>query len=99
MAFPGKRNPIPEPIAVIALPIRLRIKKASMALVNIVMALLRVPPAPDTAAKAGTLTLVVPSLIELGILKFAAPVEMTVSFGAHGTFQDLNPDLPAVALA
>jgi hypothetical protein len=52
-----------------ALPIRLRRKKARIALVKIVTALVTVPPAPDTEAKIGTLMFVVPSLIEFGILK------------------------------
>ena len=57
-----------------------------MDFVNRVTAPLRVPPAPETAAKAGTLMLVVPSLIELGMVKFDAPTEMTVSLGAQRAF-------------
>ena len=73
IGFSGNRNPTPEPIAVIALPIKLRMKNASMAFVNIVTALVMVPPAPDTEARMGTLTFVVPSLMEFGMLKFDKP--------------------------
>jgi hypothetical protein len=64
--FFGRKKLTPEPIAVTALPMRLRMNMANMALVNIVTALVMVPPAPETEAKMGTLTFVVPSLMEFG---------------------------------
>lgn len=48
-------------------------KKARIALVKIVTALVMVPPVPDTEAKIGTLIFVVPSVIEFGILKLERP--------------------------
>jgi hypothetical protein len=48
-------------------------KKARIALVKIVTALVMVPPVPDIEAKTGTLMFVVPSLIEFGILKLERP--------------------------
>jgi hypothetical protein len=77
--FSRRRKLILEPIAVIALPIRLRINMANTALVNIVTALLTAPPDPDTVAKTGTLTLVVQSLMESGMLKLERPGEVSIS--------------------